>query len=609
MIAGSLYFSALASSGHTMGRKRTPKAPPHGRNGPRLAPQPLGRSTMLRFGIPATLFVLTIAVYLRTTTFDFVSYDDDQFVFENPYVSTGLTLRNVAWAFDIHGPSQYHPLAWLSHMLDVELFGLRPAGHHAVNVFVHALSVVLLYLAMTRMTGTTWRSAAVAVVFALHPAHVESVAWVSERKDVLCALFVFVTMLAYARYAEQPSGRRYAAVFVAYAMALMSKPMAVTLPALLLLLDYWPLRRAAPHGAADPAGGGVPPRRLIVEKLPLLAMAALSAGLSLLCQLAAGVVSSLENVSLASRATNVFVSYVRYLRMSVLPVKLSAFYPYVSDWPVWVWGGSVLLMVAITFACVRSRRPYAVVGWLWFVISLIPVIGLLQVGAQSIADRYTYLPYVGLSILAAWGLAEVAMRSSTTRRTVVSASAVLLVAACIITFIQIGHWRNSETLFRQAIRATKDNDVAHYNLGASYDDQGDLPRAMDHYLAALSIRPNHGEAHQNLGIDLHLTGQPEKAEVHLREAVRLRPDSAEARFNFANFLADRGRLDEAAGEMEQGLKLNPNNVTARLQYAAVLFRRGEQAAALDQAERVLQLAPDNPEAKAAVQQLRASPGR
>ena len=551
------------------------------------------------------IFCVTVAIYLPAMWCEWVDYDDKAFITKNEIVCNGLTWGGFVWAWSIHGPSQWHPLTWLSHMLDAELFGLTPAAHHAVNVLIHSGSSVLLYALLVVTTGAPWRSALVAAIFAWHPAHVESVAWVSERKDVLCALFVFVTLLAYVVYVRRPSVMRYAVVVLAFALALMSKPMAATLPVLMLLLDVWPLERFSRgrrHGMNPDAMAPVV-RRALIDKLPLLAMAGAAVWLSFLCQLDAGTVSSIEDVSVQSRLTAPLVAYVRYLRLAMLPVNMSVLYPLENDPPLWQWAGSMLVLVAITAMIIRSRRPYAVVGWLWFMISLLPVIGILHVGAQSIADRYTYLPYVGLSIVVSWAADEVAQWSASAKRVIVGVVATLLALACVMVPTQLRHWRNPQTLFEQALRVTKDNDIMHFNLGRWYDDHDNVEAAVDQYAKAVEIRPGFAKAQLNLGAGLQVLGDLRQAETHLRAAIELDPELAGAHLSLGRLLAVTGRLDEAVASLKRGIELRPAEVLGRVQLAVLFQQRGDRAQAIALVEEALRLDPNDDLAQAAMRDL------
>jgi tetratricopeptide (TPR) repeat protein len=482
-----------------------------------------------RVGIPLVLAVVTVLLFAPTFSYDFVNYDDPLFVTENAHVNRGLTADGVRWAFAIHGPSQYHPLTWLSHMLDVQLFGTRPGAHHAVNVALHTISTLLLYGALLTMTGMPWRSAAVAALFAWHPTRVESVAWIAERKDVLCALFVFATVWAYARYASRPSWWWYAVVLIAYALALMSKPMAITLPVLLLLLDYWPLERW---------GGRIAAR--IAEKLPLLVIALVSAWLSFLCQMEAKTVASVESFSLAQRLGNAVVSCVRYLRMTVLPTNLAVFYPR-QPWASWQVAGAAAILIAITAAVIYARKRYALVGWLWFCVTLLPVIGVLQVGDQAMADRYTYLPLVGIFILVVWAISDVTERAAQVRRWIVRVAPIVLVAYGLATALQVTHWRDGATLFAHAIDVTRDNYLAHYNLGVVLTQRGQLADAAAQYDRALRIKPGYLEAHVNLGAVLEVLGDRAGAERHYRAALDIDPNDPDAKANLEALLAGGSR--------------------------------------------------------------------
>lgn len=444
------------------------------------------------------LALLTLAVYLPVLAHGFIRFDDPYYVTGNPRVQAGLTWEGIAWAFQAIVASNWHPLTLLSHMLDCELFGMDPLGHHLTSLLLHAASVVLLFEALRRMTASTWRSAAVAALFALHPTHVESVAWIAERKDVLSGFFWMLTLLAWERYVRQPSPKRYAAVALALAAGLLSKPMVVTLPFVLLLLDVWPLRREIPRGLR------------IKEKLPLFALAAGACVATLIAQ--SGAIHLASRFPMKLRLANAVLSYAAYLGKTLFPARLAVFYPMRTDFPAWKVAGAALLLAALTVLALRAPR-YVTVGWLWFLGTLVPVIGILQVGGQAMADRYTYLPTIGLFLIAAWALP----------RRAVWALAPAVLALAIVTRLQLRHWEDSETLFRHAVAVTERNFVAHLHLAQIYAERGERGRALEHFRTTLEIRPGMWQAQASLGNTLRRWGRPDKALPHLTNAVRLRP--------------------------------------------------------------------------------------
>jgi tetratricopeptide (TPR) repeat protein len=550
-----------------------------------------------RAGIPLVLAAVCFLVYAPTFSYPFVNYDDPVFVVDNPHVNQGLTADGVRWALGIHGPSQYHPLTWLSHMLDVQLFGLAPGAHHAVNVVIHALTTVLLYHFLLTMTGAACRSAAVAALFGWHPTRVEAVAWIAERKELLCALLVIVTLIAYARYARRRGWRRYAWVVVAYALALASKPMAITVPVLLLLLNYWPLARFA---QASAGGADAPrPRAAIVllDKLPLLLMALASCVLSYLAQLDANAVASLADVSLTARIGNAIVSCVRYLRMAVVPTSLACFYPR-QPWQPWQVIACAAVLAAITVGVIYSRKRYAIVGWGWYLIALAPAIGILQVGEQAMADRYAYLPLIGVFVMVVWALAEAAGRWPRARGAVPIACTVVLAGYVGITARQVTYWRSDEALFAHAVAVTRDNDIAEHLLGVALAGQGRLDEAAAHYARAAAANPRFIGPRLNLGILADQRGDFAASERWLGEALTIEPKHYRARFALANLRLHEGRPRDAANLFEQLADQSPQDLAARVNLGAALEMLGDRAGAEGAYRAALKIDPDDADARA-----------
>lgn len=437
------------------------------------------------------LALLTLAVYLPVLANGFIRFDDPLYVTRNSWVKAGLTWDGFVWALTANVASNWHPLTILSHMLDVELFGMEPLGHHLTSLLLHTAGTVLLFEALRRMTGEVWRSAAVAALFAVHPTHVESVAWVAERKDVLSGLFWMLTLLAWERWVRKPSPKRYTAVALALTAGLLSKPMVVTLPFVLLLLDVWPLKRGL----------------RIREKLPLFALVAASCLVTVIAQ--SGAIGLASRFPMRFRLANAVLSYATYVGKTLLPTKLAVFYPMPSEFPAWTVAGAALLLVILTALAFKAGR-YVLVGWLWFLGTLVPVIGIVQVGGQAMADRYTYLPTIGLFLIAAWALPR-------------WAPWVPLIALAVVTRLQIRHWEDSETLFRHAAAVTERNFIAHLNLAQIHAERGARGPALEHFRITLSIRPGMWQAQASLGNSLRRWGRPDKALPHLRNAVRLRP--------------------------------------------------------------------------------------
>jgi hypothetical protein len=478
--------------------------------------------------LAAAVALLSSLPYLGVGGYGFVDFDDDLYVYGNAVVRNGLTLDGVKWAFTSFHAGNWHPLTWISHMADVSLFGPWAGGHHGTNVLLHALSSALLFLALRRMTGNAWRSAFAAALFGVHPLHVESVAWVAERKDVLSGLFFSLGLLAYGGYARKGGAWRYVAVAACLTLGLLSKPMLVTFPFLLLLLDYWPLGRVA--GSPPPADGTgtapVPLSRLVVEKAPLFLLAAASCVVTYAAQAGGGMVKPVSFLYPSERIANALVSLAAYLGKAFVPVRLAVLYPFPYDGiPPWKPVAASLLLLAATVLAVRARRtsPWLAVGWFWFVGTLVPVIGLVQVGNQAMADRYTYIPLVGIFLAVAWeGWARLSALLPGAGRGASAATAAAVLAACLaLSALQARHWRDTVTLFSHAIDATGENCLMQNGLGAELYRQKRYAEAEGHFREAIRIRPDHADAHNNLGILLVVTGLQEEGVAHMREAVRI----------------------------------------------------------------------------------------
>jgi Tfp pilus assembly protein PilF len=538
------------------------------------------------------LLLAVALVFGQTVWHEFVNYDDDQYVYENPQVAGGLIAPGIAWAFNASHFGNWHPLTWLSHMLDCQIYGLHPGGHHLTSVLLHAAVAILLFLVLWRMTGFLWRSAFVAAVFAVHPLRAESVAWVAERKDVLSGLFFMLTLWAYVGYARRPfSLARYLTVAVLFALGLMAKPMLVTLPFVLLLLDYWPLGRLrlpSEAGASSFAG-----RRVIVEKLPLLALAAASCVATFIAQ--GNAVVPVEAIPISSRIANALVSYTAYIGDLFYPVGLAVFYPHPgSGLPIWKVAASTLVLTGISAAAViwRRRFPYLLVGWFWYVGMMVPVIGLVQVGSHAMADRYTYLPQIGLCMAVAWGVEQLTA-SWRHRRWVCGVASVLAVLVLTgLAWQQASYWRNSETLWTRTLACTAQNDVAHNNLGNTLADRGQADAAISHYRKALEIKPYDAVSHYNLGTVLKGTGQVDAAIAHFRKALEIKPDYAEAHNNLGNVLRGRGQIDEAIAHYQKALEIKPDDAEAHNNLGVALAGRGQFDAAIAHFQKVLEIKPD-----------------
>ena len=540
--------------------------------------------------------ICTVAVFARVGQFGFISLDDPDYVSDNLNVSGGVRVQSVIWAFAAAHFSNWHPLTWLSHMLDCDLFGLNPGAHHLVNVLLHAANAVLLFRLFSKITGRLWCSLVVALLFALHPLHVESVAWVSERKDTLSALFWVVTILAYVRYTERPGLNRYAVTMLLFTAGLLSKPMVVTLPFVLLLLDYWPLYRIKhlqPSGVGSLQITPHPFRWLILEKIPLIALSVVSSVITFLAQRHDAMVS-LDVLPLNIRIANAVVSYTRYLWKMLVPLNPAVIYPLLPDISAGSVMGALIILVSLTILAVRHARsrPYLLIGWLWYLASLVPVIGLVQVGEQAMADRYTYLPLIGIFLALVWGVADFAEKLKVRTATIVAISAVILGTCAAATSYYIGYWRDDFALFSQAVTATEDNSTAHALLADALVQRGEDGEAARNLEEALRIRPQSAKTHYQCGLVQAKQKQYEKAVFHYREAVQLRPDYADAYNELGVALSKLGRLAEAAESFTAAIERNPRHAKAYNHRGIVWSAEGQSAAALHDYSRALELNPN-----------------
>jgi len=542
------------------------------------------------FGICIFIFAITWIVFGQTIHDEFVNFDDDTYVYENGIVQQGLTKEGVVAAFTHAQAFNWHPVTTISHMLDCQLFGLGAGKHHLTNVLLQSVTAVLLFLVLREMTGAMWPSAFVAAVFAIHPLRVESVAWVSERKDVLSGLFFMLTLGAYVRYArEARSPGRYLLVLILFALGLMAKPMLVTVPFILLLLDYWPLKR---FPATARAGFSIP-RQLVLEKIPLLLMSAAVGVVVYLVQEKAR--QSAETITFPMRIGNALMAYVTYAGELFYPVKLAVLYPFpAAGYPAYEIAGAGLLLVGISAAVFRWRekRPYLVVGWLWYVVMLLPVIGIIQVGAQARADRYTYLPEIGLCLALAWAAREWTLKRPEQQAALGAAGAVIVLVLIPISRAQAAFWHDSEKLWEHALACTTNNAVAEGNLANQFFKQAQFDEAIEHANRAIEIDPKFAAAHNCLGYALFQKGQTDGAIGHFQEALKIRPDFAEAHNNLGMVLWRTGKLGEAIDEFETAIKIQPELFNAQNNLGAALVQKGEPEAAIAHYEVAIKLSPD-----------------
>ena len=582
-------------------------------------------------GICILLAAMVWIVFGQTLGHDFVGFDDNRYVYENPYVSRGITGQGIAWAFTHSHGDNWHPLTSIMHMLDCQAYGLQPWGHHLTNVLLHGAAAILLFLALLRMTGAPWRCAFAAALFAVHPLRVESVAWVSELKDGLSGVFFMLTLLAYTRYSKNTaSSRRYFAVVALFALGLMCKPTLVTLPFALLLLDYWPLERFP----ADPGGRNVffIPRPLIAEKIPFFVLTLFSCIATVLAQRKAIVIT--DKLPFADRIGNALVSYAIYLKEMVFPAGLVVLHPHPANHlALWEVVLAILVLGSISAGVLAFGRshPYLLTGWLWYLGMLVPMIGLVQVGWQAHADRYTYLPQIGLSIAIAWMAGDLCAKKPELRIAAWVAGPVTIAALMWCAWLQTSYWRDSESLWNRTLQITADNDVVENGLGAALAKNGRVDEAIPHYQRALAFNPGSSEAHYNLGMALQQKGLAEEAAAHYQKTIELEPDSAGARNNLGTIflqkggmdraiacyreavgidpdyaeahsnlgfaLHQEGRLDEAIPEYQTALKIKPDMPETRLNLGIAFQQKGETAKALEQFEQAVNINPDSSKAQ------------
>ena len=541
------------------------------------------------------LFVVTFALYARSANFPFTVLDDALYVFRNSHVASGLSIASIRWAFTSFHASNWHPVTWLSLMTDSQLWGLNPMGFHLVNVLLHALNASLLFLLLYKMTGALQRSALVAALFALHPLHVESVVWITERKDVLSFLLLLLTLFCYLAYVRSSRRLWYLSALVVYAVGLMAKPMLVTLPLLLLLLDYWPLGRLLLDPEDRRRTGAASLSRLAAEKLPFLLLAGASSWVTILAQ--HDTISTLEALSLPDRVGNALWSTLSYLEKTVLPYRLALFYPYHQLPAVKVATAALLLcLISILVVKYAGRSPYLVTSWFWFLITLLPVIGLIQVGAQAMADRYTYLPLVGLFIMVSWGGAEICARHRGWRPWLQATAAAAVPILALLTWVQTGYWSSNVKLAEHAIEVTEANPMAYFCLGRAWDEQGNPELAELQYRTVLKINPDDEQGHANLGSLLINHGKVAEAIGHLLEAVRLAPNSAENHYSLGVAYAKIGQLDQAIDQYYASARLEPDAVKCLNNLGVALAQRGRLDEAIRQFSRVLELSPQDTKA-------------
>ena len=550
------------------------------------------------------LIILTFVAFEPICHNEFINFDDTGYITENQHVQDGLTFQSIKWAFTTMHRANWHPLTWLSHMLDCQLFGLEPSWHHTVNLLFHAANTLLLLWILTQMTSSVLPCAFVAACFALHPLHVESVAWASERKDVLSAFFFMLTLAAYLKYAKRPCLGRYLSVILLFILGLLAKPMLVTLPFVLLLLDYWPLGRVRADFLNNPdipsgtlGNSPICPYRsiryLLFEKLPLLMIAAVSCGVTFIAQKNWGAMTDTLKLPLADRVSNAVVSVITYLIKMVYPRGLALLYPYpVNGIPVWKSTAAFILLLVITIYVFRSAktRRYIAVGWLWYLVMLVPVCGLIQVGEHALADRYTYLPLIGIFIIIAWGVPDLAANLRYRKIGSYILAGVLLVSMLIATRAQAAYWKNDLTLFGRSVDVTKNNHVMHNNYGNALAQRGLLDEAAEQYLKVLTMKPRYLKTLSNLGKIFQLQGKTDEAIIYFRRALDISPKNIKILNNLGLALQKQGTFDDSIIYLNESLRIRPGQPDILDNLAFAYYNLGEFDKAIQAAERAVKIA-------------------
>jgi len=568
------------------------------------------------------------AVYLQVKDHAFVNYDDNLYVTENSHIKNGITTAAIRWAFTTSHTGYWHPFTWLSYMLDYELFRLNPAGYHIVNLLFHMANTLLLFFILHRMTKGLWQSAFVAAVFAIHPLHVESVAWLAERKDVLSTFFWMLTMGAYVFYVERRGLKRYLLALFFFALGLMAKPMLVTLPFVLLLLDYWPLRRLAigkssviEHTQSEKSPNTRRKKKerqrsaikaehinktekqtrqqpaighIILEKVPFFVLSLASSIVTYMAQQEGGAVRSLQSYPLSARIANALVSYCGYIGKMIWPENLAVLYPHPGILPTWEVIGSVLFLGLTTFLIIRSvkRFPYLTTGWFWYLGTLVPVIGIVQVGVQAMADRYTYVPLIGVLIMVAWGIPEFSKKWRHWNAALTTVAVIILSIFSYATWKQVGYWQNSTTLFKHTLEKTTNNPIMLNNMGNVLEGEGRLDEAISHYTEALRIDPNLSDSYNNMGLALTKRRRPDEAIPNFLKAIRINPNHAAAHYNLGTVLASQGKLDEAINHFRECVRIKPDHAKAYNNLGNVLLYQGRLDEAIKSYREALRINPD-----------------
>jgi tetratricopeptide (TPR) repeat protein len=544
---------------------------------------------VLKFAICAALITITWAVFGQTVGHEFVNFDDPNYVSENPQIHAGLNWQSIVWAFTHVHSHNWHPLTTMSHMLDWQLFGAKPGAHHFVNVLLHTIGAILVFLLLEQMTSRIWPSAFVAAIFAIHPLHVESVAWISERKDVLSGVFFMLTLLAYFRYTRKPGVGRYLTMSFLFACGLMSKPMLVTLPIVLLLLDYWPLERF----------GKLSAKKLIAEKIPLLVLSIGSAVATLIVQSGGVGLVPLEVLPLSWRITNALAAYLVYIWQMIWPADLALIYSHPGKLPIWQVAGAAAVLIAVTLGvfALRKRSPYLVVGWLWYLVMLVPVLGLIQVGGQAHADRYTYLPQIGLYIAATWGVVDLARFWRYHGAILGAAAAIIISALALRAAAQVWYWHDSERLWRHSLAVTTQNDMAHLGLGQLFLDQKRLDDAIAELQTVVARHPNDVDARLRLaGALSEKKDRMNDAIAEYEAAAKIGAPDPDVETTLANLLLEQGRMEEAIRYYRDVVRLQPSSALAHYNLAVGLHRDHRLPEAIFHYKEALKIDPKYPDA-------------
>jgi Flp pilus assembly protein TadD len=524
---------------------------------------------------------------LQVSSFKFVNFDDPDYVYKNQNIQGGITLKAIQWAFTTGHASNWHPLTWISHMLDWQMFSSKAGGHHFTNLVFHVANTLLLFLVLKQMTSASWPSAFVAALFALHPLHVESVAWISERKDVLSTFFWMLTMWAYIRFVKCPKITRYSLIIIFFTLGLMSKSMLVTLPFVLLLLDYWPLERFGLKYSIP---------RLVAEKIPLFVMTLASCIVTFIAQKKSGAMEMGEKYSFLIRIANASISYLQYIIKMIWPAHLAMFYPHPGrnvSIPYAVISAVLLLAATIFMLRFAKNHRYLVTGWFWYLGTLIPVIGFVQVGVQTMADRYTYITLTGLFIIIAWGIPELLEKWLHRKFLLWASSLIVLSILVVCTYLQVGYWKDTVTLCQHTIDVTKNNQVAHFSMAQGILEQGRIEDAIWHYSEAVRIKPDYIEALNNLGISLRMAGRVDEAIRYYKKALEINPRHIGANFNLGVALAAKGRFTEAISFYNKALQISPDHIEIRTSIGIALAESGKLAEAEKEYEDVLRIQPKN----------------